>query len=357
MERVMIPSYVVKEYDTAQELYAKHDFAGAAKICFNLLTGNSNSEDLNYFMSAIARQRGNLHAALHSAFKAHLINNNSVKNLIALSEISYDMGDYEQALIFVEAAKKIDSGHLRIIAIQVRINLKLKLIDVAETYLAEYEKRDVAQSEKDHLRLEFELQKTWLLTACKEQQLLNKTDEMFKIVSDCLSTNEKNYLIVKAQSSKLLRGTIIGHDQLASISRETRRANILSLNITPESKKIYESVYTAVLKTSTDLGVKLSGPAGPLQLTEYLSTELGFYDWHIDTGIGAYKKRAISISILLSNSNDFTGGELILLIDGKLKPMQLSAGDAVIFKSNTQHCVSEVRNGIRYSLVGWFDVA
>ena len=89
------------------------------------------------------------------------------------------------------------------------------------------------------------------------------------------------------------------------------------------------------------------------QYTEY--PEGGFYNWHSDNDIEMKKEppvRKISMTLLLSNENEFEGGDLELVSPGK--KAKLTQGNAIFFASFISHRVAPVTRGVRKSLVVWF---
>ena len=94
-----------------------------------------------------------------------------------------------------------------------------------------------------------------------------------------------------------------------------------------------------------------------IQYTVY-DTDQSKYDWHCDTSESSYHEgmiRKLSISLCLSDKDDYEGGEFqILPYNNKLTTYKLGMGDAVIFSSDLTHRVRRVRSGKRVSLVGWF---
>ena len=89
------------------------------------------------------------------------------------------------------------------------------------------------------------------------------------------------------------------------------------------------------------------------QFTEY--PEGAFYEWHTDSDTEFSKQppvRKISMTCLLSDENDFEGGELEL-IDGNAQP-KMKQGHALFFASFIRHRVKPVVKGNRKSLVMWF---
>ena len=100
-------------------------------------------------------------------------------------------------------------------------------------------------------------------------------------------------------------------------------------------------------------GVTLTEPA---QFTEY--PKGGFYDWHMDLNAfgqdGQNPIRKISMTLLLSDPKDFTGGDLLFSEMGDNKPLPLKQGQAIFFASFLRHKVAPVKKGIRRSMVMWF---
>ena len=89
------------------------------------------------------------------------------------------------------------------------------------------------------------------------------------------------------------------------------------------------------------------------QYTEY--PEGGFYDWHVDNDVNMAHEppvRKISMTCLLSPENEFEGGDLELMTEGKIA--KLKQGQAIFFASFIRHRVAPVTRGTRKSLVMWF---
>ena len=89
------------------------------------------------------------------------------------------------------------------------------------------------------------------------------------------------------------------------------------------------------------------------QYTEY--PEGGFYEWHVDNDVNCQHEppvRKISMTCLLSPENEFEGGDLELMAEGKIA--KIKQGHAVFFASFIRHRVKPVTRGRRQSLVMWF---
>lgn len=112
-----------------------------------------------------------------------------------------------------------------------------------------------------------------------------------------------------------------------------------------------------------------------LQYTRYGPGE--FYGWHNDSGISSHYApqilknsaistasdfinenseliRKLSVVMQLSDSDDYTGGNLQFLDEsGKSYFAPRKKGTVIVFDSRTQHRVLKVTSGVRKSLVGW----
>ena len=87
--------------------------------------------------------------------------------------------------------------------------------------------------------------------------------------------------------------------------------------------------------------------------------EDGHYNWHIDTQLlpredGSYRK--LSLSIMLTDPEEYEGGELLLSTWGteeSPEKFKLKKGTVVLFYSYIPHTVLPVTKGKRTALVTW----
>jgi PKHD-type hydroxylase len=87
------------------------------------------------------------------------------------------------------------------------------------------------------------------------------------------------------------------------------------------------------------------------QFTNYQSPS-GKYGKHVDRGINT-PVRKLSISIQLTNPDEYEGGELYLYEDDKGTLMDKTQGTLILFPSYVLHEVMTVTKGERNSLVTW----
>jgi PKHD-type hydroxylase len=102
-----------------------------------------------------------------------------------------------------------------------------------------------------------------------------------------------------------------------------------------------------------------------IQFGEY--KDGGFYDWHTDSYLNAEpnKTRKLSLSLMLTDPDTFTGGEFQFynggrpfaeqgdIDDKELKKDLKAKGSVVVFDSRDFHRVTPVTHGVRYSVVCW----
>ena len=81
--------------------------------------------------------------------------------------------------------------------------------------------------------------------------------------------------------------------------------------------------------------------------------EGGFYKDHVDlTGIKPTGARKLSFSVMLTDPEEYEGGELLLKFGYNITPPN-KKGDIIFFPSYVLHEVTPVTKGTRKTLVGW----
>ena len=166
-------------------------------------------------------------------------------------------------------------------------------------------------------------------------------------------TPEQCKMIIEAGRSEPKQTGQVGGGSGGTVDTKTRTSHISWI---PFKKMLdmYKDIEKLMQKTNRNHfgfdGMTLTEPA---QYTEY--PEGGFYDWHIDNDINCAHEppvRKISMTCLLSPENEFEGGDLELMAEGKVA--KIKQGHAVFFASFIRHRVKPVIRGNRKSLVMWF---
>lgn len=90
-----------------------------------------------------------------------------------------------------------------------------------------------------------------------------------------------------------------------------------------------------------------------IQYTEYYASEEGHYDWHQDIGPGPASLRKVSITVQLSEADEYEGGDLEISQGSNSTIAPRGSGVVVIFPSYMLHRVTRVTKGTRRSFVLW----
>jgi len=136
---------------------------------------------------------------------------------------------------------------------------------------------------------------------------------------------------------------------------EYRKSNVKWLPMTEQYKWIYDKIGDMAYEANQNLyHFDLHSMPEQIQYTEYYDHEKGHYDWHMDTGYGNLSQRKISVTVQLSDGDEYEGGDLQLW-PGGIYPLVAprGKGNVVIFPSFMMHRVTPVTRGTRKSFVLW----
>ena len=97
-----------------------------------------------------------------------------------------------------------------------------------------------------------------------------------------------------------------------------------------------------------------------IQYTEYHGDTKGFYHTHMDSylGSGELSDRKLSMTIQLSDSNEYEGGDFVLRDEIQNFPDKeelRKKGTVLVFPSFLNHSVQPITKGTRKSLVTWIE--
>jgi PKHD-type hydroxylase len=166
-------------------------------------------------------------------------------------------------------------------------------------------------------------------------------------------TSEQCKMIIQAGRSEPQQQGQVGGGSGGTVDTKTRTSHISWI---PFKKMVdmYKDL-EKIMKTTNGnhFGFDNMQLTEPAQYTEY--PESGFYDWHVDNDVNCAHEppvRKISMTCLLSPENEFEGGDLELMSEGKVA--KLKQGHAIFFASFIRHRVKPVIKGNRKSLVMWF---
>ena len=149
-----------------------------------------------------------------------------------------------------------------------------------------------------------------------------------------------------------VRGQTQGDDEFTE--NEDRKSNIKWVPITDQYKWIYDKIGEMAYEANQNLyHFDLHNMPENIQYTEYYDHEKGHYDWHMDIGPFPINNRKISITIQLSDPDDYIGGDLEIWTGNGLQTCARQKGAALLFPSYMLHRVTPVTSGTRKSLVLW----
>lgn len=110
------------------------------------------------------------------------------------------------------------------------------------------------------------------------------------------------------------------------------------------------------LANATTFNVDIQQEMDEMQFGEYDASYGGKYDWHHDVNWenGKNFDRKLSVVVQLSDPETYVGGDFEFSeVDSPKKEDWGKQGSILIFPSYLTHRVTEVTEGVRYSLVSW----
>lgn len=121
----------------------------------------------------------------------------------------------------------------------------------------------------------------------------------------------------------------------------------------PES--IYNEVFDSMMEYVEEYGPQLNVDFdrkidGPIQHITYESGDgVGWHDDTIPTSSATSFKenRKLSMTVMLSDPSEYTGGEFIFDPDVKIPPLTLEKGSVALFTSHAKHMVKPILSGRR----------
>jgi PKHD-type hydroxylase len=148
------------------------------------------------------------------------------------------------------------------------------------------------------------------------------------------------------------KATLLGRDASEDYGqiRITRTAWIRPA---PETKWIYDRMQAVIRQLNDKVWqFDVSGFSEDFQYTIYQGSEGGHYDWHIDQGDFA-KRRKLSLSLQLSDPAQYEGCDLQFRAGNRIDTASRARGAAIVFPSYVLHRVTPITRGVRKSVVVW----
>ena len=129
-----------------------------------------------------------------------------------------------------------------------------------------------------------------------------------------------------------------------------RASHIAWIEPQPEVQWLFHRVGMLFAMANRYYGFELIGMLDPIQYTSYGPGE--HFDWHMDLGSGQTSTRKLSLTIQLSERDEYEGG-ILEVVATSMSPESRRLGAAVFFPAFVAHRVSPVSSGLRRSLVAW----
>lgn len=148
---------------------------------------------------------------------------------------------------------------------------------------------------------------------------------------------------------KTIKATVDGDVQYKD---ELRKSSVMFIDNIPENDWIYNKLAGIAMSSNNErYWFDLLGFHQELQLTRY--SEGDFFEWHLDFGPGAISDRKLSMTIQLSDPDEYEGGDLQFMINQNIVTAPREKGTIIVFPSFIMHRVTPITKGIRQSIVGW----
>ena len=180
--------------------------------------------------------------------------------------------------------------------------------------------------------------------------------------SGVLPDETVNHIIEVAESYPLNEATVGNNPSQTKNLPDVRRSKVSWLNVLDEkTQRINNLCFIYFCHANRNCFGFSIDKIYDIQYTEYDSKNKGHYEEHMDCfmGHGEMSHRKLSMTIQLSDSNDYEGGDFIFnekQVDKVPLPKDLrKKGTILVFPSFVLHGVKPVTKGKRKSLVSWIE--
>ncbi len=155
----------------------------------------------------------------------------------------------------------------------------------------------------------------------------------------------------ECQAVIALGETLPRTDGRVELGEESYRvSHIAWIEPQPESHWLFHRLGMLFVEAGRHFGLELTGFIDALQYTVYGAEQ--HFDWHMDLGPGTTSLRKLSMTLQLSDANDYQGG-MLEFINAPTLSQSRPVGSAIFFPSYLAHRVTPVESGVRRSLVAW----
>ena len=182
----------------------------------------------------------------------------------------------------------------------------------------------------------------------KQELAVNAAAPYPAIFPKLLSAAECAAVIALGESLTKTKATVNHRTDLES--RDYRISDIAWIEPDSPAQWLYHRLAVAFAEANARYQFDLIGIAEALQYTCYGAGH--YLGWHVDMADGETAARKLSLTIQLSASEDYDGGDL-QFHGGADMPVAREQGTGVFFPGYLAHQVAPVRRGLRRALVVW----
>lgn len=136
----------------------------------------------------------------------------------------------------------------------------------------------------------------------------------------------------------------------AVLDYNIRKARQMYLDADEHSWLYDKLAMASIMINANRFKFDINGFQDRLRIVRYETGD--FFDWHTDYGPANVSNRKLAVSIQLSDSEDYEGGDLQFLNHPPEEQVPRSIGSAIFFPAFVTHKVTPVVSGIRYAIVG-----
>jgi PKHD-type hydroxylase len=168
------------------------------------------------------------------------------------------------------------------------------------------------------------------------------------MISDLEKLVNNNYTFSKGRTGI----AELGND---TDSYESNNRNIAYLHPTDNTRWLYELLFPLALEANEKtFHFDIDIVTDPIHYVIY-PEDGGHLDWHMDVGAYGVNRRKLAMTVQLSESTDYEGGEFEIWMGGKngFITVPREKGDVIIFPSFLMHRVKPIKRGQRKCLVFW----
>lgn len=138
----------------------------------------------------------------------------------------------------------------------------------------------------------------------------------------------------------------------AKYDESLRKGSVLGIEVTDQNRWAYQKLEQIAHAANNErYQFDMTGFNEPLQLARYGVGD--FFDWHLDFGSGNISNRKLSMTIQLTDPDEYEGGDLQFMINQRVVTAPREKGTIIVFPSFILHRVTETTKGTRESIVAW----